>query len=167
LEKLDIKFYGADGKRKYSYNKSIKHIKDCITCIRANQSIINNKFYDDMIKINKYYLPLRNGIYSFKENKLYSDKELAHINFSYKIDRNFPKLNKDYYDDLMNKVIIPIYPNQDERNYNAHIDLHSTMSIAKLDGNVIIVFSYCFLCVSLSLLDMGTLVFLLYRHIHL
>ncbi len=57
IGKLDIKFYGADGKRTYSYNKSIKHMKDCIACIRANQSIINNKYYDDMIKNNKYYLP--------------------------------------------------------------------------------------------------------------
>ena len=121
IGKIDIKFYGADGKRKYSYNKSIKHIKDCITCIRAKQSIINNKFYEDMIKNNKYYLPFSDGIYSFKEKKLYSYKELPHINFSYKIDRNFPKFNKDDYDDLMNKVIIPIYPNEDERNYNAHI----------------------------------------------
>ena len=67
IGKLDIKFYGADGNRTYSYNTSIKHIKDCIACIRANQSIINNKFYDDMIKNNKYYLPFRDGIYSFKE----------------------------------------------------------------------------------------------------
>ena len=37
IGKLDIMFYGADGKRKYHYNKSIKHIKDCIVCIKANQ----------------------------------------------------------------------------------------------------------------------------------
>ncbi len=60
-------FYGADGKRKYHYNKSIKHIKDCIVCIKANKAIINDKFYDDMIKNNKYYLPFNDGIYSFKD----------------------------------------------------------------------------------------------------
>ena len=37
IGKLDILFYGADGKRKYHYNKSIKHIKDCIICIKANK----------------------------------------------------------------------------------------------------------------------------------
>ena len=67
IGKLDILFYGADGKRKYHYNKSIKHIKDCIVCIKANKSIINDKFYDDMINNNKYYLPFNDGIYSFKE----------------------------------------------------------------------------------------------------
>jgi hypothetical protein len=74
-----------------------------------------------MIKNNKYYLPFRDGIYSFKEKKLYSYNELSHINFTYKIDRNFPKFNKNDYKDLMNRVIIPIYPNGAERHYNAHI----------------------------------------------
>lgn len=121
IGKLDILFYGADGKRKYHYNKSIKHIKDCIICIKANKSIINDKFYDDMINNNKYYLPFNDGIYSFKDKKLYKYIELPNVNFTYKINRNFPKFNKDDYDDLMNKVIVPIYPNEDERNYNAHI----------------------------------------------
>ena len=44
IGKLDIKYYGADGKRKYQYNKSIKHIKDCIVCIRANETIIDDNF---------------------------------------------------------------------------------------------------------------------------
>lgn len=121
IGKLDILFYGADGKRKYHYNKSIKHIKDCIICIKANKTIINDKFYDDMINNNKYYLPFNDGIYSFKEKKLFKYKELSNVNFTYKINRNFPKFNKKDYEDLMQKVIIPIYPNEDERNYNAHI----------------------------------------------
>lgn len=121
IGKLEIKFFGADGKRKYYYNKSIKHIKDCIVCIKANQNIINNKFYDDMIKNNKYYLPFNDGIYSFKDKKLYQYRELPNVHFTYKINRNFPKFDKKSHDDLMNKVIIPIYPDEQERNYNAHI----------------------------------------------
>ncbi len=39
IGKLDIKFYGADGKHLYQY-RSIKHIKDCIICIKANKTII-------------------------------------------------------------------------------------------------------------------------------
>ena len=53
IGKLEIKFLGADGKRKYSYNTSIKHIKDCIVVIKANKTIINDKFYEGMIK-NKH-----------------------------------------------------------------------------------------------------------------
>lgn len=121
IGKLDIMFNGADGKRKYHYNKSIKHIKDCIVVIKADQSIINDTFYDEMIKKNKYYLPFKDCIYSFMDKKTYKYKELPNIHFTYKINRNFPKYNKKDYDDLMNKVIIPIYPNEEERIYNAHI----------------------------------------------
>jgi len=121
IGKLDILFYGADGKRKYHYNRSIKHIKDCIVCIKANKTIINDNFYNDMIKNNKYYLPFNDGIYSFKDKKLYKYNELPNIHFTYKINRNFPKFIKKDYEELMEKVIIPIYPNEDERNYNAHI----------------------------------------------
>ena len=67
IGKLEILFYGADGKRKYHYNKSIKHIKDCIICIKANKTIINDKFYDEMIKNNKYYLPFHDGIIHSKK----------------------------------------------------------------------------------------------------
>jgi hypothetical protein len=121
IGRLEIKFYGADGKRKYSYNTSVKHIKDCSIVIKANKTIINDNFYNDMIKNNKYYLPFNDCIYSFKDKKTYAYKELPDINFTYKINRNFPKYNKKDYEDLMNKVIIPIYPNDDERKYNAHI----------------------------------------------
>ena len=118
---LDIMFYGADGKRLYNYNKSIKHIKDCIVCIKANKTIINDKFYNDMIKNNKYYLPFNDGIYSFKDKKLYDYKDLSNIHFTFKINRNFPKFNQKDYDELMDRVIIPIYPIKEERKYNSHI----------------------------------------------
>jgi len=121
IGKLEILFYGADGKRKYYYNKSIKHIKDCIVCIKANKAIINDKFYDDMMKNNKYYLPFNDGVYSFKQKKLFQYSELPNIHFTYKIKRNFPKFVQKDYDDLISKVIAPIYPIEDERLYNAHI----------------------------------------------
>jgi hypothetical protein len=52
IGRLDIMFNGADGKRQYYYNTSIKHVKDCIVCILANKTIINYNFYDNMIKNN-------------------------------------------------------------------------------------------------------------------
>lgn len=121
IGKTEITFYGADGKRKYHYNTSIKHIKDCITCIKANQTIINDRFYDEMIKNNKFYLPFNDGIYSFKDKKVFQYQELPSIHFTFKINRNFPKYNKNDYDDLVKRVIAPIYPNEEERTYNAHI----------------------------------------------
>ncbi len=44
-------------------------------CIKANKTIINDKFYDNMIKNNKY-LPFIDGIYSFKDKKLYTYSKL-------------------------------------------------------------------------------------------
>jgi hypothetical protein len=73
-----------------------------------------------MIKNNKGYLPFNNGIYCFGDKKLYKYEELPNINFTFKILRNFPIFNQDNHNRLMTKVIIPIYPNEDERNYNAH-----------------------------------------------
>ncbi len=74
-----------------------------------------------MIKNNKHYLPFNDGIYSFKEKQLYQYKELPNIHFTFKINRKFPKFSNEDYEDLMNRVIIPIYPSEEERNYNAHI----------------------------------------------
>ena len=106
IGKLDIMFYGADGKSKYHYNKSINHIKDCIVCVKANQSIINDNFYGDMIKNNKYYLPFKDCTYSFLDKKTCTYGELPNIHFTYKINRYFPKFNKTDHDDLMNKVML-------------------------------------------------------------
>ena len=94
IGKLEITFYGADEKRKYHYNKSIKHIKDCITCIKANKTIINDKFYDNMIKNNKYYLPFNDGIYSFNDKQLYKYNQLPNIHITFKINRIFPKIQQ-------------------------------------------------------------------------
>jgi len=118
---LSIKFIGVDGKRKYHYNKSIKHIRDCIVCIHADTSIINNNFYKDMINNNKFYLPFRDGIYSFKDKKLMTYNDLPNIKFTFKINRNFPKFIQEDYDELIKRVINPIYPIKEEAEYNAHI----------------------------------------------
>jgi hypothetical protein len=47
-----------------------------------------------MIKNNQHYLPFIDGIYSFKDKKLYSYDEIPEIHFTYKINRTFPKYNK-------------------------------------------------------------------------
>ena len=48
-----------------------------------------------MIDNTKYYLPFHDGIYSFKEKTLYAHAELPNIHFAYKIDKNFPKYDKN------------------------------------------------------------------------
>jgi hypothetical protein len=70
-----------------------------------------------MIKNYKFYLPFNDGIYSFKDKNYI----LPEIHFTYNINRNFSEYNKKDFEDLMDKVIIPIYPDETERKYNAHI----------------------------------------------
>ena len=92
---LDIMFYCIDGKRIYHYNKSIKHIKDCIVCIEANKTIVNDKFCDDMIRIiNTIFLIKLMMVFILLEKKLYKYSELPYIHFTFKINRIFLNLIK-------------------------------------------------------------------------
>ncbi|KAJ1640866.1 hypothetical protein T492DRAFT_1138723 [Pavlovales sp. CCMP2436] len=67
------------------------------------------------------YLPFNDGIYSFVDKKLYSYDELPDVNFTQKINRNFPKFNQVDHDEMMKRVLMPIYPNEEERTYNAYV----------------------------------------------
>ena len=104
------------------YNKSKKNITNCIKCIiKSDKIIVNDNFYNNIIKNTKYYLPFNDGIYSFIEKKLYKYEELPNIKFIQKINYDFPVFNQNDYDELMNRILIPIYPDEIERNYNGHI----------------------------------------------
>ncbi len=122
ITNLQIKFLGADNKRKYSYSSSVKHQKNCIIAIKNNSNIkINNDFINDLSFHNKYYLPFLNGIYSFKDKKLYEYEELSNIHFTHIINRELKPKNDDAYNELMTRIIEPIYPIENEKIYNAQI----------------------------------------------
>jgi hypothetical protein len=122
ITNLQIKFLGADNKRKYSYSSSVKHQKNCIIAIKNNSNIkINNDFINDLSFHNKYYLPFLNGVYSFKDKKLYEYEELSNIHFTHIINRELKPKNDDAYNELMTRIIEPIYPIENEKIYNAQI----------------------------------------------
>jgi hypothetical protein len=116
----NIYFLGAKDKA-YSYSNAISHQKNCVIAI-CNSPLIktDDKFIDNVSFNNKGYLPFLNGIWNMKEKKLYNYDELPNIHFFYVINRNLNEINKEKYDEFMNKVIIPIFPNEIERNYFAH-----------------------------------------------
>jgi uncharacterized protein YfkK (UPF0435 family) len=98
-------------------DECVKIIKDIRTCL----NIIDNDFIKNANQKNKNYLPFKNGIYSFVDKKLYSYDEKPDIHFFIKIDRTLPgKKNENDYKELMERVIIPIYPDAIERDFNAH-----------------------------------------------
>jgi hypothetical protein len=122
ITNLEIKFLGADNKRKYSYSSSVKHQKNCIIAIRNNANIkINNNFINDLSFNNKYYLPFLNGIYSFKDKKLYKYEELPNIHFTHIINREFMPKDDKAYNELMTRIINPIYPIENEKIFNSQI----------------------------------------------
>ena len=122
ITNLQIKFVGADNKRTYSYSSSVKHQKNCIIAIRNNSNIkINNNFINDLSFHNRYYLPFLNGVYSFKDKKLYEYEELLNIHFTHIINRELKPKNEDAYNELMARIIEPIYPIENEKIYNAQI----------------------------------------------
>ena len=93
------------------------------TCINKCIDLLDNlgfKTDDDFIKKNqdasKAYLPFKNGVYSFKEKKLISYDDI-HIQFIDCINRDFPVYNKEAYDELIEHIINPIYPDEEERKY--------------------------------------------------
>ena len=122
ITNLKIKFVGADNKRKYSYSSSVKHQKNCIIAIKNNSNIkINDNFINDLSFNNKYYIPFLNGVYSFKDKKIYEYEALSNIYFTHIINRDFMPKDDEAYNELMTQVINPIYPIESEKKYNAEI----------------------------------------------
>jgi hypothetical protein len=122
VAETDIRYFTGQNDKSVHYNHSKKNINNCIKCILPSDKInVDNDFIKNIIKTTKFYLPFNDGIYSFLDRKLYKYEELPHIKFLLKIKRNFPPFIQEDYDELMNRVLIPIYPDENERNYNAHI----------------------------------------------
>jgi hypothetical protein len=69
-----------------------------------------------MLVNSKEYLPFMNGIYSMRQKKLMSYDEVP-VQFTQVIDRDFPVYNQEHYETLMEKIIVPILPDDEEREY--------------------------------------------------
>lgn len=118
--KSNIYFNGGKDKV-FSYSNAVSHQKNCVISIRNSPLIkTDDKFIENVSFNNRGYLPFLNGIWNMKEKKLYNYDELPNIHFFYIINRNLNEINKDKYEEFMNKVINPIFPKQIERDYFAH-----------------------------------------------
>jgi hypothetical protein len=77
------------------------------------------KIVDDFISknqlVSKKYLPFKN-VYSFADKKLFKYDEVS-VQFTEFINLNFPTCNKDSFEKLMENIIVPIYPDEEEREY--------------------------------------------------
>jgi hypothetical protein len=120
IQETDIKYLLNDEGKTKSYSTSLKNIKACYELVLVNGFKEDNNFIKNIQKNSKNYLPFKNGFYSFIDKKLYNYDELPNINFTQQIYRDFPTFNKDNQDELLTRIINPIFPNEEERHYFFH-----------------------------------------------
>ena len=113
--------YGTNNGFK-SYTQSFTNIKACYELVHLNGFKEDNQFIKNRQRLIKYYLPFLDGVYSFKDKKLYSYDELLHLNFTQQINRAFPVFDENNNNELMERVINPILPNEIESKYYLHIN---------------------------------------------
>ena len=105
------------GEKYVYYNRDKVSINKCIDVVLELGFVENNsKFITENLLKSKEYLPFLNGVYSFQEKKLlfYNDVSVQFIN---QIDRNFPEVKDEVMNELLDKVIKPILPDIEERDY--------------------------------------------------
>jgi hypothetical protein len=98
------------------YNRDKPSINKCLEMVENLGFKIDNDFEKKNQELSKKYLPFEDGVYSFVDKKLLKYDEVS-VQFTNYIKRKFPIHNKDALDKLMKHIIIPIYPNEEERKY--------------------------------------------------
>jgi len=104
-----------------SYSCSYGNIDKCYKLILVNGFIEDPKFIKQSYLNSVNYLPYTDGIYSFEDRKLYSYEEKPDIHFFQKINSPFPKRVQKDINELLKKVLEPIYTNPEELNHFLHI----------------------------------------------
>lgn len=114
----NLQIQSGENLRRYSGFKS--NINNCKELIFKTGFRVDNEFINKNLNKSIGYLPFKDCVYSFKDKKTYDYDELD-ICFTQFINRDFPHdFNKEDYDELLNRVLIPIYPEEEERNFNAY-----------------------------------------------
>lgn len=106
-----------------SYNRDKSSIHRCLDVIWKNwANFIPNKpmFIDDLLFKSKEYLPFANGIYSMRDQKLVSYEDCP-VQFTQIIIRDFPEFNEEAHNTMMEKIIVPILPDEEERKYLLYV----------------------------------------------
>jgi hypothetical protein len=103
-----------------SYTQSIKNINNCYKAILSIAFEEDPDFFNNMLKSNKGYLPFLDGVYNFKDKKLYTYEEKPDVIFTKKMNRKFPIRNQDKIDEVKTKILKPILSDENKLNYFLH-----------------------------------------------
>lgn len=104
------------GKNYVYYNRDETSITKCSKMVKKMGFKTNDDFLKDNQDASIKYIPFKNGVYSFVDKKLYKYDEVS-VQFTQFINRDFPTYNESDLSTLIEKVIIPIYPDEEERKY--------------------------------------------------
>ena len=115
----NIQYQLMDGSYK-SYSKAKCNQDKCISQVIAFGFENNDKFYDDILDSTKTYLPFKDCIYSFKDNKTYTYAEKPDIHFVQRINRDFPTRNDENIKYVKDKILTPIFDDTEQLEYVLH-----------------------------------------------
>lgn len=127
ISNLDIRKASLNGTLVYSRCEA--SVEKCIRFVKSDDSYIDDNFANQLFMSNIYYLAFNNGIYSFKDKKLYKYEDLPNVYFTKKITRDYVPFSQKYSVDgkvisledckklVYDKIIDPILPDKAQQKY--------------------------------------------------
>ena len=115
----NIQFQLMDGSYK-SYSKGKSNQDKCISQVISFGFENNADFYDNILDSTKTYLPFKDCIYSFTDNRTYTYAEKSDIFFVQRIERNFPTRNEEHIKYVKDNILKPIFDDTKQLEYVLH-----------------------------------------------
>ena len=100
------------------YSSSTRHVEACVKQVLAHPGLERPGFVKMLFDSSLGYLAFRNGVYCFKTRML-MPYPLENVYFTKRINRDFDNCepDNDLKVELMNRVIIPTFPDKEIRDY--------------------------------------------------
>ena len=112
-----MRMYYRWNKNLCPYSSSSRHVEACVKQVLAHPGLKRPGFVKMLFKSSLGYIAFQNGVYCFKTQKLMS-YPLDNVYFTKRINRDFRgKPDDKVLAELMERVIIPIFPVKEIRNY--------------------------------------------------
>ena len=103
-----------------AYSSNTRHVYDCMKLVLASDSTEQSNFVKQLWNSNLKFIAFDDGVYSFEKQSLLS-YPVEGVFFTYKIKRRFPVgVDASIIAELMERVIKPILPDEEQRSYFLH-----------------------------------------------
>ena len=98
------------------YSNNTCYIEACLKLVLACGFRKDDEFLMEIGEASKYYIAYLNGIYSFRDRKLFPYSSLPNVPFLFKINRNYVRGTDDDIKQLL-EILDKIFPMVEEREY--------------------------------------------------